>query len=286
MLIANHIAALREALPAWRNNGERIAFVPTLGNLHAGHIELVRQAKLHARRVVVCIFVNPTQFDRPDDFLAYPRTLEEDTRKLSEVGIDALFAPAAAELYPEAADNTVYIDAPGLSTLLEGAQRPGHFRGVATIVTKLFNIVQPDIALFGAKDYQQLLLIRRMVENLNMPVEIVSVATVRDADGLALSSRNSYLNEDERRRAPGLYLALRGAAEQIVSGTANYAAIERAGITRLSASGFRPDYFSVRQAGNLQLATPEDTDLILLAAAWLGKARLIDNLPLTLKPNA
>lgn len=277
------IRDLRSVLSAWRGRGERVAFVPTLGNLHAGHLRLFHDAQHLAQCVVVSIFVNPLQFDRQEDFRDYPRTLEEDARALAEMGIDLLFAPAVEEVYPQGMVASVFVEVPGLSDILCGADRPGHFRGVATVVTKLFNIVQPDVALFGEKDYQQLQVIRRLVADLFLPVEIVAVPTMREPDGLAMSSRNNYLNQHERRRAPNLHQALHAAAARIERGETDLATIEAGGMEMLRQAGFRPEYFSARRAQDLRPPGPDDTDLVLLTAAWLGKARLIDNVRATLK---
>lgn len=272
------IAEVRSLVAAWRAAGQRIAFVPTMGNLHAGHIHLVDEAHRHADRVVASIFVNPLQFGPSEDFAAYPRTLAADQEKLAAAGCDLLFAPGEREMYPLGCEGLTCVEVPGLSDILCGAFRPGHFRGVATVVSKLFHIVQPDVALFGEKDYQQLLVIRRMVRDLDMPVEIIGVATVREADGLALSSRNGYLSADERRLAAGLYAALQALAAQVREGRQDYAALEAAAVARLERAGFRPDYVSVRRAADLGLPQAGERRLVVLVAARLGKTRLIDNL--------
>ncbi|MEW6353361.1 MAG: pantoate--beta-alanine ligase [Pseudomonadota bacterium] len=275
------ISEIRGAIAAWREQGERIAFIPTLGNLHFGHLTLISEAKQRAKRVVVSIFINPLQFGANEDFANYPRTFREDSRKLAETGVDALFAPSEQEMYPHG-QHGAFIDVPTLSNILCGAHRPGHFRGVATVVAKLFNIIQPQVALFGEKDYQQLQIVRRMTTDLNMPVEIVGVPTVREPDGLAMSSRNAYLNTDERRRAAALYQALRHARTRIEQGHA-VAEVEAEGLAALRAAGFQPDYFQVCRADDLRPAGQGDKDLIILAAAWLGRARLIDNVRASLK---
>lgn len=272
------IAEVRSLVAAWRAAGQRIAFVPTMGNLHAGHIHLVDEAHRYADRVVASIFVNPLQFGPSEDFAAYPRTLAADQEKLAAAGCDLLFAPGEREMYPLGCEGLTCVEVPGLSDILCGAFRPGHFRGVATVVSKLFHIVQPDVALFGEKDYQQLLVIRRMVRDLDMPVEIIGVATVREADGLALSSRNGYLSADERRLAAGLYAALQALAAQLREGRQDYAALEAAAVARLEQAGFRPDYVSVRRAADLGLPQAGERRLVVLVAARLGKTRLIDNL--------
>lgn len=283
MLTLTTISAVRKQLAVWRVQAETIALVPTMGKLHAGHLALVEAAKQRATHVVVSIYVNPLQFSKGEDFNDYPRTIEEDSAKLSAVDVDLLFLPGDAEMYPGPVDQTTFVEVPGLSDILCGAHRPGHFRGVATVVNKLFNIVQPQVAVFGEKDYQQLQVIRRMVSDLAVPVEIVGMPTVRGADGLALSSRNSYLSADERRRTPVLYQALCAAKERIMRGERDFAAVEAAGIEALQQADFRPDYFQVCRADNLSRAGAGDVDLVILTAAWLGKTRLIDNLLLRLK---
>ncbi|MBI3344007.1 MAG: pantoate--beta-alanine ligase [Gammaproteobacteria bacterium] len=278
------ISALRAELAPWRVKGERIAFVPTMGNLHAGHLKLVEIAKKQAKRVVVSIFVNPLQFGQKEDFASYSRTFEEDSSILSENSVDVLFAPEPEEIYPESLATLTRVEVPGLSDILCGASRPGHFRGVAMVVNKLFNIVQPDLAVFGEKDYQQLLIIRRMVKDLAMPVEIVGVPTVREPDGLALSSRNGYLSAEERRQAPQLYQALCAVRYQLMKGKGcDLAAAEEVGLVWLRNAGLRPDYLSVRRAQDLGPAGADDRNVVILAAAWLGTTRLIDNLQVTLQ---
>ncbi|HDP89788.1 MAG TPA: pantoate--beta-alanine ligase [Thioalkalivibrio sp.] len=275
------IAGLREAVDAWRRQGMRVALVPTMGNLHAGHLALVARARELADRVVVSVFVNPLQFDRPDDLAAYPRTLEQDAAALDAVGADLLFAPAEREVYP-AGGSLTRIEVEGVTAVLEGAARPGHFTGVATVVAKLFNMAQPDVAVFGEKDWQQLLVIRRLVADLDFPVVIEGLPTVREADGLALSSRNGYLAPEERQRAPRLYATLVQLVEALRAGEDDIPRLEAQAGEALEKAGFRPDYISVRRAADLALPGPADRELIVLAAAWLGRARLIDNLPFEL----
>ncbi|MDX5332441.1 MAG: pantoate--beta-alanine ligase [Gammaproteobacteria bacterium] len=274
------IAGLRAAVADWRGQGARIALVPTMGNLHAGHLALVERARALAERVVVSIFVNPLQFDRADDLAAYPRTLEADAEALAAAGADLLFAPPEAEVYP-AGGSLARVEVAGVTEVLEGASRPGHFTGVATVVAKLFNMVQPDVAVFGEKDWQQLLVIRRLAADLDFPVAIEGLPTVREPDGLALSSRNGYLSPGERARAPRLYAVLRELVEALQAGEQDLAAAEAGACQALETAGFRPDYISVRRAADLALPGPGDRELIVLAAAWLGRARLIDNLPFT-----
>ena len=277
------IADVRSMVRLWRGQGERIAFVPTMGNLHAGHMHLVNQAKHRADRVVVSIFVNPMQFGAGEDFASYPRTLSEDSIKLAENGAHLLFVPEAGELYPRGVAAATRVEVPGISDILCGASRPGHFTGVATVVNTFINIVQPDMALFGEKDYQQLLVIRRVVADLCLPVTVVGVPTVREADGLAMSSRNSYLTAEERACAPQLYQMLCQVRDRIQGGEADYASIESEAGQALITAGFRPDYVSVRRAEDLMPASAADQTLAILAAARLGKTRLIDNLSIELK---
>jgi pantoate--beta-alanine ligase len=269
---------LRRQVRAWRMQGERIGLVPTMGNLHAGHLHLVREARRLADRVVVTIFVNPLQFGQGEDFDSYPRTLEQDQGQLEDMGTDLLFAPPVSEVYSRPPGEQTLVEVPGLSDILCGASRPGHFAGVATVVCKLFNLVQPDVGVFGEKDFQQLLVIRRMTEDLCLPVEIAGVETQRAADGLALSSRNGYLTAEERARAPQLYRVLQETAEAIRQGVSDYAALETKAKDRLTEYGFRPDYFTVRRSGDLARPSAEEGGLVILAAVHLGQARLIDNL--------
>ncbi|QYK06064.1 pantoate--beta-alanine ligase [Shewanella zhangzhouensis] len=271
------IDEIRRQVRQWRANGETVAFVPTMGNLHAGHITLIKEATQRADHVVASIFVNPMQFGKNEDLDAYPRTLAEDQAALTAAGCELLFTPTPDIIYPKGLDAQTYVEVPGISDELCGASRPGHFRGVATIVLKLFNIVQPDVALFGRKDYQQLLVIRTMVEDLSLPLEIIGVETVREASGLAMSSRNGYLTADEKARAAALKAALDALAAQISAGSTIAAAIAKAN-TSLMDAGFRPDYLEVRSATTLALPTDADKELVVLGAAYLGKARLIDNL--------
>jgi pantoate--beta-alanine ligase len=266
---------------AWHRDGLRVALVPTMGNLHSGHVRLIEIARAHAERCVASIFVNPTQFGPSEDFARYPRTPREDERKLADAGCDLVFMPEVAELYPHGGEGATRIEVPGLSGILDGEFRPGHFAGVATVVSMLFHIVEPDIAIFGEKDYQQLTVIRRMVADLCMPVEIVGAPTVRAPDGLALSSRNQYLTESERALAPTLYATLEQAAKRLRSGDTDIGGIEREGMQALEKAGFRPEYVSVRQAADLAAPAPGTRELVVLVAARLGKARLIDNLQVT-----
>jgi pantoate--beta-alanine ligase len=272
------VRELRDTLGRWRNAGERIALVPTMGNLHDGHMSLVELAREHGERVAVSVFVNPTQFEPGADFDAYPRTPEQDERQLAAAGVDLLFAPAVDVMYPFGIENATRVRVPGLSDELCGAFRPGHFEGVTSVVLRLFTLVQPDVAVFGEKDYQQQVLIRRMVDDLHLTVKIVTAPTLREPDGLAYSSRNQYLTPDERRIAPGLHDVLAGVARELASGARDFAALEGRAMADLASKGFRPDYVAVRRAADLAVPGPGEGELVVLAAAWLGKARLIDNL--------
>jgi len=271
------IAPIREQVRIWRREGRRIAFVPTMGNLHEGHLTLVRKAREHADVVVVSIFVNPMQFDKTDDLTNYPRTLEGDLAKLNGEAVDLVFTPTPEIMYPEGLDRQTFVDVPSLSTMLEGALRPSHFRGVSTVVTKLFNIVQPDIACFGEKDYQQLALIRQMVIDMAMDIEIIGVPTVREMDGLAMSSRNGYLTVDERQRAPVLARTMRWISSQMRGGRTDYSEIVVDANDQLRAAGLQPDEVYIRDAVTLQLIGEETQQAVILMSAILGKARLIDN---------
>lgn len=279
MLRIDQLPELRARVAEWRGRGETIAFVPTMGNLHAGHLDLVSEARRRAQRVVVSIFVNPLQFGPQEDLAAYPRTLNQDQSLLAEAHCDLLFTPTPETMYPRGQATQTRVVVPGLSDILCGASRPGHFVGVATVVCKLLNMVQPHLALFGEKDYQQLLVIRRLVEDLAVPVEILGMPTVRESDGLAMSSRNGYLSAQERRRAPALHRALAAAADALRAGQA-IPHVELAATQALAESGLRPDYLSVRRSDDLADPGKDDRELVILAAAYLGRARLIDNLRL------
>jgi pantoate--beta-alanine ligase len=268
---------LRAIVAAWRRAGERVAFVPTMGNLHAGHGSLVGRASELADRVIVSIFVNPLQFGPNEDFAAYPRTPDEDRRVLQSLDVDLLFAPEVADIYPRGQESTARVHVPVIEDILCGAFRPGHFMGVATVVTKLLNIVQPEVAVFGEKDYQQLLIIRRATLDLCMPIEIVGVPTAREPDGLAMSSRNRYLSAEQRALAPAIYTQLERARAAIESGASDLAAIARSGSEALQQAGFRPDYFEIRDAATLEEPGAKSRELVVLTAARIGRARLIDN---------
>ncbi|MEJ2393621.1 MAG: pantoate--beta-alanine ligase [Candidatus Thiodiazotropha sp.] len=278
MLTQTTLSELRESIARWRTGGQRIAFVPTMGNLHAGHLDLMAEARRRADRVVASIFVNPMQFGAGEDFDAYPRTLEADKSKLTEAGVDLLFAPTASIIYPKGAEQQTRVEVPGVSDILCGASRPGHFVGVATVVCKLFNMVQPDLAVFGEKDFQQLMVIRRMVADLAIPIEIVGKSTVRESDGLAMSSRNGYLSAEERAKAPQLYRTLQATAAALQDGNRDYNELEAKAEKALQDAGFRPDYYAIRRAEDLEMPQETEENLVILAAAYLGTTRLIDNL--------
>lgn len=277
MLIIETLPLLRQHIRRARQEGKRIALVPTMGNLHDGHMKLVDEARARADIVVVSIFVNPMQFDRADDLARYPRTLQEDCEKLKKRHADIVFSPAPADVYPQGTDEATYVDVPGISTMLEGASRPGHFRGVSTIVSKLFNLVQPDLACFGEKDYQQLALIRKMVADMGYDIDIVGVPTVRAKDGLALSSRNGYLTAEERKIAPQLSKIMNALAQQLANGERHVETLLEQTAEQLRAAGFTPDELFIRDADSLQPLTVDSQRAVVLMAAWLGKARLIDN---------
>lgn len=272
------LSSLKSPLEEMRKGGKSVALVPTMGNLHEGHLKLIDAAKSMADRVVATIFVNPIQFGEGEDYRGYPRTLEEDAQKLLARKTDLLFVPDTKEIFPNLNRPSTFVEVPELSGILCGEFRPGHFRGVSTIVCKLLNLVQPDIAVFGEKDFQQLLVIRRMVADLNIPVTIHSVPTVRESDGLAMSTRNVYLSDQERRIAPVFYRALAEARDEMLNGRRDVAGIEAEQTVKLIDAGFSPDYFSIRRSDGLQSVHVGDGDLIVLAAAWLGEGRLIDNL--------
>lgn len=283
MMRVREPAALREVLRGWRREGESIALVPTMGDLHEGHMTLVEQARRHASRVVVSVFVNPLQFNDAADFAAYRRDPDADTELLRQAGVDLLFMPDASTIYPHGVGAGTGVVVPEIGDSLCGAFRPGHFAGVGTVVSILFNLVRPDAALFGEKDYQQLLLVRRMVEDLHYGIDVIGVPTVRGSDGLALSSRNRYLDASERARAARLHQVLEAiGADLLRDGLPAQAALEVRGMEEMALAGFRPEYVAIRRAADLGLPQPGDRCLRILAAAWLGRARLIDNLPVDL----
>ncbi len=281
MLTVHTVAELRQQLAVWRVEGERIAFAPTMGNLHTGHIDLIHAARRHAPRVVASIFVNPLQFGANEDFSRYPRTLAADQQQLAAAGCDLLFAPSAEEMYPSGLPLGTEIRVSAVSEGLEGEFRPGHFEGVATVVNLLFNLVQPEVALFGEKDWQQLAVIARMVRDLQLPIAIVGVPTRRDADGLALSSRNQYLTAAQRATAAVIHATLMTIAHELKQGSRDFAGLEQAGMQALAAHGFTPQYVAIRTP-DLQPVANENKQLVVLAAAVLGTTRLIDNLQVSL----
>lgn len=278
MLEVSTSESLREQLGDWRHSGEHIALVPTMGNLHDGHLSLVSLAREHAERVVVSIFVNPTQFGEGDDFDQYPRTLERDRRRLKKVNADLLFVPDVETMYPFGIDNATSVTVPVITEEFCGVFRPGHFDGVTSVVSRLFSIVQPDVAIFGQKDFQQQLVIRRLVDDLQLPIQIVSGATQRETDGLALSSRNRYLSDEQRAIAPTLYSVLQGIGNDLQAGKRNYEELEQQAMDALRDAGFDPEYIGIRRAENLEPPDRDNDEIVILTAARLGTARLIDNI--------
>jgi len=271
------IRTLREVLQGFRHDGDSVALVPTMGNLHRGHMGLVRLAGEYAERIVASVFVNPTQFGPNEDFENYPRTFDTDRRRLSRAGVDIMFAPTHEEMYPFGLKNMTSVSVPGLPAILCGEQRPGHFDGVTSVVNRLFNAVAPDVAVFGQKDYQQLIIIRRMVADLHMPIKILASPTFREKTGLALSSRNRYLTDDEREQAGELYATICDCRDRYLTGERDIAVLEQEGLERLARAGFEPEYLAVRQQGDLSLPDKDSCFLVVLAAARLGQTRLIDN---------
>jgi len=282
MQLIKEISALREIRRTWQNSAKVIAFVPTMGNLHQGHLNLVREAKKQADIVVVSIFVNPLQFGPDEDLDAYPRTLEEDSYLLENLGVDVLFMPTTNDIYARGLEQQTFVEVPGLSYMICGASRPGHFRGVATIVCKLFNMVQPNLAFFGEKDFQQLQVIKAMVTDLSMNLKVFGVTTTREDDGLAMSSRNNYLKGVERKLAPTLYKKMQELVDEIYTGRRDFSRLTQEYKLQLAKLGFNPDYLEIRNVENLLQPGHEDQHLVLLAAAFLGKTRLIDNLQIRL----
>ena len=278
MQSVSEIKSLRSQIKAWRQQGLSIAFVPTMGNLHQGHFSLVERAKTLADKVVVSIFVNPMQFGANEDLDSYPRTLDADKQGLAEIGTALVFTPTVDVMYPNGLAVQSYVDVPDISMGYCGGTRPGHFKGVATVVTKLFNMVQPDFACFGEKDFQQLQVIRAMVRDLSMPIEIIGVPTQREVSGLAMSSRNGYLSEQEKNTAKVLYQTLLNASQSLEQGNKAFDAIELEAKQALKQYGLKPDYFAIAEKDNLKPATIETKEFVILAAAFLGKVRLIDNL--------
>ncbi len=278
MQLLKTVAEMRELVDAWREAGDTVALVPTMGNLHAGHMSLVSMAAEHAEHVVVSVFVNPTQFGPGEDYTEYPRTLDKDQRRLQRAGVDALFAPSVEEMYPAGIESTTQVLVPELSTILEGASRPGHFAGVASVVCRLFNICTPDVAAFGQKDYQQLVVLRRMVADLHIPVSILAGTTERARNGLALSSRNSYLSDAQKEQAAVLHAALTAVGDAIQDGAGDYDELEASGSRQLEQAGLQPEYFAIRRAYDLAPPGKSDMNLVVLTAARLDRVRLLDNM--------
>jgi len=272
---------LDEQIAEWRHNDEHVALVPTMGSLHTGHLSLVELAREHAERVIVSIFVNPTQFGESEDFDEYPRSLELDKRRLKTTAADLIFAPDVATVYPFGTENATIVSVPGLTENFCGASRPGHFDGVTSVVARLFALVQPDVAVFGQKDYQQQLVIRHMAEDMNLPVSIITAETIREEDGLAMSSRNAYLSDEERSVAPVLFETLSSVGEELQNGRRNFADLESKAAKELRDAGFVVDYFAIRRAQSLEVPDRDCDELVVLVAAELGAARLIDNIVVT-----
>ena len=282
MLIVETSLILRREIRRWKQEGKRIALIPTMGNLHDGHLQLIDEAKKQAEKVVVSIFVNPMQFDRASDLTNYPRTLQEDCEKLKRRNVDLIFAPSAQEIYPSGMETQTFVEVPELSTRLEGASRPGHYRGVSTVVTKLFNLVQPDLAFFGEKDYQQLQLIRKLVLDLSFDITIIGVPIVRAKNGLALSSRNNHLSADEKKIAPKLYEIMIKIGDKLRSDPQSAEALIIEATEMLQGANFKPDELFICDADTLEPLNAASRKAVLLMAAWLGKTRLIDNLQIAL----
>ncbi len=281
MKVVDSIASLRALIGEWKRQGSSVGFVPTMGNLHDGHLKLVKRAKAHNDKVIISIFVNPMQFGANEDLDAYPRTIEDDKAKLIGEGADAVFLPSVQDMYPAGLDVQTFVEVPGISDVLCGASRPGHFRGVATVVSKLFNMVQPDDAFFGEKDFQQLQVIRTMVRDLSMAVTVHGVPTEREASGLAMSSRNGYLSAEEKAKASLIYQAMQKMKLAIEQGDTNFADIENSAISELEKEGFKNDYVKVVNAQTFMPATADDKQLVIVVALFMGATRLIDNLQIT-----
>jgi pantoate--beta-alanine ligase len=282
VLVVHTLEELAEQLADWREHGDHVALVPTMGNLHSGHVALVELAREHAERVIVSIFVNPTQFGEGEDYDEYPRTLEKDQRRLKKTPADLIFAPDVETMYPFGLDMATTVAVPGLTENFCGASRPGHFDGVTTVVARLFAMVRPDVAIFGQKDYQQQLVIRHMTADLNLPIAIITGETVREKDGLALSSRNAYMSDEQRAIAPFLHDTLVAIGNSLQSGRRDYSDLESESASRLADSGFKVDYVAIRRAQNLEVPDRDCDELVVLIAAHLGKTRLIDNIVVTI----
>ncbi len=278
MLVVETESELRRVILEQKRQGKRVGFVPTMGNLHEGHLQLVKHALQRADFVVASIFVNPLQFGENEDFDKYPRTHQEDIEKLTGAGCSLLFLPSVQTIYPKPMEQQTRVEVPDLSDILCGESRPGHFVGVATVVCKLFNLVSPDVAVFGEKDYQQLMVIRHMTLDLCLPIEIIGAPIVREDDGLAMSSRNGYLDTMQRQLAPKLYEVLSETADKLGKGDKGFEQLEQEAVNNINKLGFRTDYFVIRRADDLQLPEANETDIVILVAAWLGNTRLIDNI--------
>ena len=282
MQIIQDKQTLQELLDEWRHHDEHVAVVPTMGNLHDGHLSLIDLAREHAERVVVTVYVNPTQFGEDEDIDEYPRTMERDTRRLKKIGADVLFAPDNDTIYPFGIEEATVVSVPGLTQNFCGASRPGHFDGVTSVVARLFALIRPDVAVFGQKDYQQQLIIRHMTEDLGLAIRIITAPTVREDDGLAKSSRNQYLSEEERAAAPQLFRSLAAIGHDLQNGKRNFKELEKRATKELKAAGFEPEYVAVRRAQNLGPPKRDCDEIVVLAAAVLGQARLIDNVVVTI----
>lgn len=280
MKVVDSIPLLRDLISEWKRSGSAVGFVPTMGNLHNGHLKLVKRAKAHCDKVIVSIFVNPMQFGANEDLDAYPRTIDQDKAKLIEVGADAVFLPSVKDMYPAGLAAQTFVEVPGISEVLCGASRPGHFRGVATVVCKLFNMVQPDDAFFGEKDFQQLQVIRTLVRDLSMPVTVHGVPTERESSGLAMSSRNGYLTDKEKATASLIFQAMQKIKSAIESGESDFNALESAAVAELERAGFKNDYIKIVNADTFMPAKAEDSHLVIVVALFMGATRLIDNLQL------
>ncbi|MBS0373396.1 MAG: pantoate--beta-alanine ligase [Proteobacteria bacterium] len=278
------IQSVRERVAGWRAAGESVALVPTMGCLHKGHLALITEARQRCARVVLSIFLNPLQFGPDEDFARYPRTLEHDKELAEDARVDLAFVPTTFEIFPTGFERSTRVDVPELSKILEGQRRPAHFEGVATITTKFLQIVQPDVLVLGEKDYQHLVIVRRLVADLCLPVEVLAVAVVRDHDGLAYGARNRQLSPRERNLAPRLYEALKHARRRLTDGERDFVALQEAGFRELERAGFVPEYFSIRQAGDLLPPRFESREVVVLAAARLGSTRLVDCVPVQLPP--
>jgi pantoate--beta-alanine ligase len=282
MYHASSVTELRQYVHHWKDHGQSIAFVPTMGNLHDGHLSLIEKGQSLCDRSICSIFVNPMQFGPNEDFNHYPRTLDADIQQLEGIGCDLVYMPTASELYPEGLDKISHVQVTDLTDHYEGAHRPGHFTGVATVVLKLFNIVKPDVSVFGKKDYQQYRVISKMVEDFNLDVQIIGQETTREESGLATSSRNQYLDAQQKERAAMIYRLLQQTAQQIGEGERNYQSLEQRAIAKLEAAGFKPDYFKICNADTLLPAGAEDRDLVILVTAAMGSTRLLDNIEISL----